>query len=301
MKKVLCLGQATYEMSLIVDDFPREGSKNRFLNKIGCGGGTASNCAFLLGKWAHPATFAGVIGNDMYGNRIKSEFEDVGLDTRHLESSFTKDTSVSMIIINNKNRTRTMFNVADEFMKLKKVEFDFSPELIFIDGYDYQSSKQVLEMFPKAQSIIGINTVSRETLELCKKCTYIVCSADFAQIVTATNIDYTKPNTLIQVYQKLKEKFENQEIIITLGEKGALYCINNQIKVSPSLKSEIVDPTGAGDIFYGAFTYAIANDWDVEKAVKYGNIASGLSLKTIGARLSIPKLEEVKKIYEQTY
>ena len=43
------------------------------------------------------------------------------------------------------------------------------------------------------------------------------------------------------------------------------------------------------------------NGGDVEKAVKYGNIAAGLSVSKVGARLSVPELVEVNKLYEQNY
>ena len=95
--------------------------------------------------------------------------------------------------------------------------------------------------------------------------------------------------------------FRAPDIVITLENQGALYCLNNQIKVSPALKLPVVDTTGAGDIFHGAFCYIIANGGDIEKAVKYGNIAAGLSLSKIGTRLSIPSLEEVEKLYVQNY
>ncbi|HOZ88924.1 MAG TPA: carbohydrate kinase family protein, partial [Bacilli bacterium] len=180
MKKVLCVGRATYEMSLVVDEFPRENSKNNFVKQISCGGGAATNCAYLLGKWNLPAVAAAVIGNDMYGNRIKAEFESAGLVTKYLEPSFSKDTTFSIIIINRKTNTRTMFNVAEEYMGLKKLEFDFSPEVIYCDCYDYAASRKLMEMFPKAQNIVNAAIPNRETLELAKKAHYLICTKDFA-------------------------------------------------------------------------------------------------------------------------
>ena len=80
-----------------------------------------------------------------------------------------------------------------------------------------------------------------------------------------------------------------------------MYSINNQIKISPSLKVESVDTNGTGPIFRAAFAHSIVNGSDVEKAVKMGCIAAGLSTTKYGSAASIPTLEEIKNIYEQNY
>ena len=100
-------------------------------------------------------------------------------------------------------------------------------------------------------------------------------------------------------YDELRNKYDHQNIVVTLEEHGTMYMVDNQIKISPALKVDAVDTTGAGDIFHGAFCYGIANGYPLEKAIKYGNIAAGLSCQTIGARLSVPKLDDVVKIYEK--
>ena len=105
----------------------------------------------------------------------------------------------------------------------------------------------------------------------------------------------------VKTLSKLKKKYLNTEFVVTLGQRGALYCINNQIKISPSLKVNIEDTHGCGIIFRAAFAHTIVSGEDIEKAVKIGCIAAGLSATKVGAADSIPTLEEIKNIYEQNY
>ena len=79
--------------------------------------------------------------------------------------------------------------------------------------------------------------------------------------------DYNNPSTLVAIYDKLQNKYPNGSIVITLEEKGCLYQVGNEIKIMPGLKVQPVDTTGAGDIFHGAFTYGIANNFDMEKTI----------------------------------
>ena len=300
MIKVLSIGHASYEIYVQVDEFIKEGSKSRFVNKIGCGGGVAANVAYMLGKWGVSSTFAGVIGNDVFGNRIKKEFESIGSDTRYMETSFDKDTTLSFVIVNsNNNGSRTLLNVADEYVKLSHFDFDFQPDMIIVDGHDPYASKSTIERFPKALTIMCANRFVPDVVDLAKKCEYMICSKDFAEQATKMKIDYNNTNTLVKVYDELRKKFDHQNVIVNIEDKGTLYQINNQIKISPAIAVKPVDTTGAGDIFKGAFAYSIIQDKDLEKAIKFGNIAAGLSTQTIGTRLSIPKLDEVKRIYEK--
>ena len=111
--------------------------------------------------------------------------------------------------------------------------------------------------------------------------------------------DFNNPQSLVNVYTKLQNKYPNANIVVTLEEHGALYQIDNQIKIMPGLKCNAVDTTGAGDIFHGAFVYGLANNFDMEKIITLANIAGGLSVQKMGSRLSVPNLSEVLDYYTQ--
>ena len=80
--KVICIGNVTYDITIRFDGFPVENIKYRINERIECGGGPASNACYLLGKWGVNPYFAGIIGNDEYGNKIKKEFESVNVNTK---------------------------------------------------------------------------------------------------------------------------------------------------------------------------------------------------------------------------
>lgn len=297
--KAISIGQASYDIHIKLADFPKEDTKQRFVNKIACGGGAASNVAYLLGKWGMSSTFSGVVGNDIFGNRIKKELESVGVLTRYIETSYEKDTNISFILVNTKNSSRTLFNVADEYVKLKKFDFDFQPDVIFVDGHDPYASKETFNHFPKAIKIVDAERYNQDIINLGLMADYLICSMDFAINITKITPDYNNVSTLASIYDELRKKFEHQNVIVTMGSHGAMYMVDNQIKVSPSLKVNVCDTSSALDVFCGAFTYGISNNFGIEKSIKYGNIAAALSLQNVGRRLSIPKLDDVVKIYEK--
>ncbi len=297
MMKILCIGHSSWDITVPVDKYPEENIKYRFNEKYSAGGGPAGNAAYLLGKWGMDTVIASTVGSDDFGEKIKKEFQSVNVNTNYLETTYDKDTSLSFILINKQNGLRTIFNVATEHPMLKKLTYDFTPDIIFTDGHDYGASQNAISAYQNAISIIDAGRTTPEILELCKYTKYIVCSKDFAETVTGLKFDFTNPNSLVMVYNKLQDKYPNASITITLESMGAMYQVGNEIKIMPGLKVQAVDTTGAGDIFHGAFTYGLANGFDMEKTITIANIAAGLSVGKIGSRLSIPSLSDVLDYY----
>lgn len=295
--KVLCIGHSSYDISLEIDAYPEENTKHRFSNSVRCGGGPAGNAAYLLGKWGIDTSLATVVGADDFGDKLKKEYAEVNINANYIETSFDQPTSLSFVMVNKKTGSRTVFNVQGEFIPLKKYSYDFMPDIIFTDGHDYGASTNAISKFPQAIKVIDAGRVTNELLELCKYMNYIVCSKGFAETVSGLKIDYDNPSTMVSVYSAIMNKYPGAEVIITLESHGALYKDNNQIKIMPGLKVEARDTTGAGDIFHGAFVYGLANNFPLEKCVTLANIAGGLSVKTVGSRLSIPELSNVLDEY----
>lgn len=296
--KILCVGHAAYDVTFPVEEFPIENTKNRVHSRIECGGGPASNAAYLLGKWKMDTTFAGIVGNDEYGHKIQNELQSVNVDTRYLEISDECQTTASSIIANLQNGSRTILTYRPNEMRMKSINLDFEPDIILIDGQEYELSKQLLIKYPKAISIIDAGRPTDDIIELCKMVTYVVCSQNFAETVTGVVLNYDDSNTMAALYNKMKEIFKTN-VVITLEAKGCLYEYNNNIRIMPSIKVKPVDTTGAGDIFHGAFTYGIAKQIPFEKTLKIANIAGALSVTRIGGRNSIFSIEEMKEVYNE--
>lgn len=296
--KILCLGHAAYDITVPLDEYPDENTKNRVDTRVECGGGPASNAAYLLGKWGMDVYFAGVVGNDEYGRIIKQEFESVNVNTEYLELSSKYRTTSSFIVANKSNGSRTILTYRSKEMKMSGLNLNFFPDVILIDGQEYDISKQVLSEYPNAISIIDAGRPTPEIIELSKMVNYLVCSKEFAEEVSGIAIDYNDNQTLIDLYSKMKQIFKNT-IVVTLEKKGCLYEFDGQIKIMPSIKVKAVDSTGAGDIFHGAFTYGIVKQLAFEKILKISNVTGALSVTKIGGRNSVFSLKEMKEAYNE--
>lgn len=294
--KILCIGQSAYDITLPMEKFPVENEKERVKNKVECGGGSASNCAYLLAKWGLDTYFAGIIGNDHYGKKILEEYKNANVNTKYLEISNTIPTTSSYIIANTSTGTRTILTSRKDGieMSLKDIEDNF--DMILLDGYEKEFAKQAIEKNPNAIKVLDAGSLKEATVELSYMVDYLVCSHDFAEDFSKTKIDYDNFESVVEAYNVLKKEFKNN-IIITLESYGCFTCINGIYKIIPSIETKALDTTGAGDIFHGAFVYSLANNFPLEKALLFSNITGGLSVEKIGSRYSIPEISEVEKKY----
>ena len=290
--KYVCVGHATNDTTLPVNGYPKENIKYRIQEKKECGGGPASNSAYLLAKWGCDTSFVGVIGNDYYGQCIVRELNHMGVNTEYLEKNSEIETDSSYIICNMENGSRTI--LTSKSAKIAKISNPVeikNADYLLVDGEHYETAKEVLENNKNAISVIDAGRCNEEVIALGKMATYFICSKDFAEEFTKIKLDSSNINTLIRAYEILKATFPGV-VIITLEAEGS-FTKTDTYKMIPSIKVKAIDSTGAGDIFHAAFLYFISRNHPLEKAIQMASITSAISVTRVGSRYAIPELEEV--------
>lgn len=291
--KVLCLGHISYDIIFPLKGFIEENKKIRIKEKIECGGGPASNAAYLLGKWGIETYIAGVVGNDLYGNEIKNELEISNVNTKYLEIRNDFETDNSIIINNQLNGSRTILTYIKEKEKMQELHLDFEPDIILIDGHEFEESKRIITKYPKAIVVLDAGRASKEVVELAQMVNYVVASKDFAEEVTGIKINYDDQETLKQLYSRLESMFSGM-IVITLEDKGCIYKYNGELGIMDALEVEALDTTGAGDIFHGAFVYGLTKGYNINVVLTIATIAGSLSVTKVSGR-AVPSKEEMRR------
>lgn len=290
--KALCIGHASYDVTIPVESYPIENTKNRVGATLECGGGPASNAAYLLGKWGMETYFAGAVGNDYYGHKILNEFNSLAMPLKYIEVSDVGRTTTSYILANTSKGTRTIFTSRDADLIYHTKNISMKPDVILVDGEELDVSKQVLLDNKDAISVLDAGKYRRSTFVLGPLVTYFICSKDFAESFIQHKISTDDKMFLVEAFEKLEEQFQTN-IVVTMEAAGCLARIDGVIKLIPSLPVKAVDSTGAGDIFHGAFTYFIANGISYEASLRFANITSAISVTRMGSRYSMPSLQEV--------
>lgn len=297
--KIACIGNATFDMTVSGNEFIKEGVRNSYTNATFTAGGPASNAASVIGKFGGNVDFYGQIGKDVNGEFIYKEMLSENINLKHLKVTDKLLTPFSFIIINTFNNTRTICPVRskEDLIKANIEEFSYEKDYDYIltDGKYVDNTIELIKNNPKAVTIIDAGRVNDGVIKLCHMVDYIICSEEFASEVTEIDMVASGLNDEI-VYKKMKKIFPNAKgITITVGGRGYVSENDNKVITNPAYDSgmRVVDTNAAGDIFHGAFTYALSSGYDYYEALEFANITASLSTTKSGGRKSIPGLNEV--------
>ena len=111
--------------------------------------------------------------------------------------------------------------------------------------------------------------------------------------VDSTDMDKLTEKAIIEMLKNLRSS-ASQTVIITRGENGCVILVDEDIFALSAFNVNVVDTTGCGDVFHGAYALAIARQQSVLEAVKFASAAAALCATKLGGRDGIPDCDEVK-------
>jgi len=265
------------------------------IEKIEAGGSVANTMAGIAFLNGNPS-FIGKVNSDEFGKIYKKSLEKINVNFPYIEKKENFSTGASIIFITpDSERTMcTYLGISSQLSKDDISEDNINTcELIFLEGYLWDKGmseemfKHVINLAKKknikvAMSLSDIFCVSRhkqDFFDLFKNEIDILIGNE-KEINELTN----KENLLesISILKKL-----NKLLVITRGEKGSLAVINNEIINCESTKVvEVLDLTGAGDLFAAGFLKEYLDKSDIKKCLTTGSILASKIIQKIGARLN---------------
>lgn len=284
---VLCVGQASFDLTMSVSHHPGPDEKCSATGLVTCGGGPAANAAVAVARLGGSSAFAGYLGEDIYGVKHLDELNRAGVHTDLIVRG-TCPTPLSIILVK-PDGSRTVVNCKSGTPLLHPDQVDFarcSQRVILFDGHQPEISLPlaVSARERRITTMLDAGSVHKGTVTLTPLVDYLVASEKFAR-------DFTGEPDIQGALEALSQRAPS--VVITLGEKGLIWKNEEGTGRLPAFSIEALDTTGAGDIFHGAFALEIARKASFHSALLFAGAAAALSCKKPGARLSIPTRPEV--------
>lgn len=88
-------------------------------------------------------------------------------------------------------------------------------------------------------------------------------------------------------------------VVITCGERGAYTRTADEAFWTPAFAVEVVDTTGAGDVFHGGYLFGLLQGWDARATAEFASATAALKCTALGGRAGIPDLATVHSFLEE--
>lgn len=294
MRPVICVGHAALDYVYRIEAFPPEPTKVRSLEHIESGGGMAANAAATIARLGGNVELWSRTGGDSAGERIHKFLKAEGVDIEHVRTFEHARSSTSAVIVD-KNGERLIIGERDHAMPM---DAGWLP-LDRIAGAsavlsDLRWVEGTLAAFTKARAL-GVPTLLDADLGGGGLLGDFLPLADYA-IFSAPALDNFAPG--------LDEHAQLQAVLargvrhagVTRGAAGYSWLARGGASGrQPAFEMEVIDTTGAGDAFHGAFAWALAEGHGPGDCARIAAAASALKCRRLGARAGLPTRAELEE------
>ncbi|WP_168211026.1 carbohydrate kinase family protein [Persicimonas caeni] len=293
--RVLSVGSCTLDHLGVVERFAEPNLKAEMSKFSVQGGGCAATAIAALARWGVETKFIGKVGNDPRGKLIESTLADEGVDTSdmiHEEGAISQFRFV--LIESGSGRKQTVYT-RGSVSGLEPDEIDVSVlddvDLLLVDGKQKAAQLELMREAKKRGITVMFeaNRSQRDAAELVANADCLVASERFAS-------QFAGVGRLESLCRALLDRGPCR-VIVTMGDEGV---VGMDADAQEMIRQEahpvdVVDTTGAGDIFLGALAYGLLHEWDFAHMIEFANKAAALSCTDIGGRSAIFSIAEIQE------
>ncbi|MFW9928876.1 MAG: carbohydrate kinase family protein [Candidatus Thorarchaeota archaeon] len=294
---ILGLGEVVIDWVVEIPNYPKPDDKIDALSENYFPGGVTANYLVAISRLGGFCGFIGAVGDDFYGDVLINDFKTEKIDTSLVVKKKNNSTPINYImvvkgeksIIQSPHMQTTKINISD-----LDESYIGSTKVLHTTAIHQKVTEKAIEIAKKFDVKISIDLESQIAQRGWKVLKNILLNADIlfpnkngAKTITNTN----SPEVAAEVLVKKGIPI----VIITLGKEGVLITTKRFQKKIPAYHIEnVIDTTGAGDCFNGAYSYAYwIKGWDLERSCKYATVAAALKIQKLGARTGMPSQSEI--------
>jgi sugar/nucleoside kinase (ribokinase family) len=291
---VIGLGASTMDLITHVAEFPARRETRQALGMAIQGGGPVATAMVTLARLGGRTAMVDSIGDDWAGVRVLDEFQAEGVDTRFLEICSGYTTSISNILISAGDGARAILfvrgSVPELSLSAKQKSAIRSAKILHLNGRHWQACLEAANLAKTHQVRIsfdgGADRYRQELKSLVPMTDICIVAKDFAEKYTGEK-DPARACACILG--------EGPEIaVVTAGDQGSWVCTHAGIHFhQPAfLLPKIVDTTGCGDSYHGAFLFGLLKGYQVEKTAALASAVAALNTQHLGGRSGVPNFAQ---------
>ena len=264
------------------------------------GGGPIATAVVALSRLGAKTAMIDCLGDDWIGKKIIEEFSNEKVISSYIKINKGRTSSTASILVRKNDGARTIVYSPGDSPELS--EDDLPAELIakskylHINGRHFTACKKAVELAKQYDTKItfdgGSNRFEDEHSEIIPNTDVCIFTKDYATKYSNTFDIYNAANLILGNGPEL--------VVITDGIDGShLFTkkIRGYHQKAFSMKN-VVDTTGCGDCYHGAFLYGLCKSKNLYDAILFASAAAALNTQKLGGRSALPTVDEVEKFID---
>jgi sugar/nucleoside kinase (ribokinase family) len=305
MKKfdVVGLGIATQDILALTPRLPKSNDCFPIPTLDLQGGGPVATALVTLSRLGSRCSYLGPFGPDQTGKQIMEELKQYGVDVSNCPVRSEGVSSASVVLVEQTGGNRSIL-----FQKSTAAELDpeevqeewiSSARALHLDGFYPQAALKAAKIAHENGVLVSFDGGAGESMwegleELLSLVDVMVVARKFAQQATEEEDPLSAGAILL-------DKYKCQQVVITDGANGCWFWDRKYHMHQPSFLVDVVDTTGAGDTFHGAYLFAtLQEQWRPAFRLKFASAVAALKCTQLGGRRGIPTLEETTSFIART-
>jgi len=299
--KVIGLGMACLDILIRAHSLPTW-EQGAHLSAIAIeGGGPVATACVASQRLGVPTGFIGTCGSDRLGQIKRQTLEEHHLDLSHLQVFPGPENQVVLVTVHEATGERIFSGIGKSAPPLSAPSLDqdyiTQADFLHLDGYHAGAALAAagwMHAAGKQVMLDGSSTRSRippGMLALVHACDILICGSGFGTSLTGKTSPGAIGSDIIAMGPRI--------VVQTEGRQGSYTTTSGATFHTPAFEVEVVDTTGAGDVFHGAFLCGLVNGWELPCIVQFATAVSALKCLSLGGRQGIPTLAQTRLFLSQ--
>jgi sulfofructose kinase len=256
-------------------------------------GGQVASAMVACARLGLRAKYIGAIGDDERGRIQMESLRGTGVNLDDVQLCPNCPNQSAYIIIDRSTGERTVLWRHDDCLRIDPERI--TPEqisnarMLHVDGYDTAAAARAASLARKhaIPVTVDVDTIYHGFDRVLPNVDYLVASSEFPTAWTGVSDPF-------RALEAIQEEYGMKVAAMTLGAHGSLARECGRYHYSPAFVVNCLDTTGAGDVFHGAFCYAVLQGMPMPDALEFSNAMAALNCTALGARGGIRGLDDVR-------
>ena len=296
---VLGIGVVAVDDLIYVDHYPSSGAKMPIQTKRREGGGLTGTALVAASRLGATCAYGGVLGSDELSCFSLQELEREGVDCTPVLRLDGAQPIHSMVIVDLATAQRTILYSTAGFTVRGPEEITddmiTNCRVLFVDHLSAEGGLRAVEL-AHTHRIPVVGDIEREdwpgVSDLIRYVDHLIVGVDLAERLTGEK----EPGAMVRALSEDGRAC----CVVTAGERGCWYSERGgAVQHYPAYTVQVIDTTGCGDVFHGAYAACIAQGESVDTAVQMATAAAGIKATQPGGRTGIPSRAVIDRFLRQ--